>query len=143
MNEQTNQQANGEQMSGGKFGLEIHALTEARSMAEAESYSPASREKYETAMQENAALIARVGKYLEKKGALAVSDCGSDMFGVITSDKNPDAPCGVTFFGSEKLAEAVASAFPKNKVISASDGEVIAPVLTSVAKSKSARRPKQ
>lgn len=134
------------QTNGGKFGLEISALTEARIMAETESYSPKSREYYETAMEKSARLINRVNAFLEKHGADAVSACGEDyMFGVITSTKDPEAPCGVTFYGSEKLAQAVASAFPKNKVISATDGEVITPVLITVQQqgiSKQARRPK-
>jgi hypothetical protein len=123
------------QINGGKFGLEISALTEARIMAETESYSSKSRSNYETAMEKSAALIDRVNAFLEKNGADAVSARGEDyLFGVITSAKDPEAPCGVTFYGSEKLAKAVASAFPKNKVISAADGEVVKPVLATVPK---------
>lgn len=116
------------QTSAGKFGLEIPALTEARLKAEAESYSPQSRSHYHSAMKKSSELIKQVEAFLEKNGAPAVSACGADhMFGVITSQDDPKAPCGVSFYGSRSLAEAVASAFPKHKVIAAQGGEVVAP----------------
>jgi hypothetical protein len=137
------------QMSSEKFGLEIDALTKARIMAETESYSPKSRENYETAMEKSAALIDRVNAFLEKHNADAVSARGEDyLFGVITSAKDPEAPCGVTFYGSEKLAKKLASVFSGagQRVISASDGKVIEPDVTTVPKQvqppRSASRPK-
>ena len=114
-------------ISGGKFGLEIPALTEARVKAEAESYSPQSRTNFHTAMQKSSDLIKKVETFLEKNGAPTVTGCGTDMFGVITSDEDPKAPCGVSFYGPRSLAEAVANAFPANRVISARDGEAVTP----------------
>ena len=123
------------QINGGKFGLEIPALTEARVRAEAESYSPQSRMHYHSAMQKSSELIKKVETFLEKNGAPVVSACGGDyMFGVITSNDDPKAPCGVSFYGSRLLAEAVARAFPANKVISARDGAPITPVAQTVAR---------
>jgi len=121
------------QADGGKFGLVIPALTAARQKAEAESYSPDSRNAFHEAMQKNRELIKNVGAFLEKEGAPAVSGCGTDMFGVITSDSDPKAPCGVSFYGSRKLAEAVARAFPAHEVISATDGTPVKPVLLRVS----------
>lgn len=115
-----------------KFGLEIPALTAARIKAEAESYSPQSRSAFHEAIKKNRELIKEVETFLEKSGAPAVSGCGTDMFGVITSDADPKAPCGISFYGSRSLAEAVAKAFPANKVISARDGTPVMPVFRAM-----------
>jgi len=133
------------QIDGGKFGLEIPELTEARSFAEADSYGPKSRTSYNNAMDRSSALMERVGKFLEKNGAFAVSGCGTDMFGVITSANDSKVPCGVTFYGTKELAESLAAAFPGNKVISAHDGTVVTPAVETLprqVKTKQAPRPK-
>jgi hypothetical protein len=114
-------------INGGKFGLVIPELTEARKEAEAQSYNAESRTHYETAKEITAPLIERVNAYLEKRGAPLISDGGADMFGVITSPDDPEAPCGITFYGPRSLAEAVASVFSKHKVISARNGAAIKP----------------
>lgn len=118
--------------TGGKFGLEIPELTEARIKAEAESYSPQSRTAFHNAVKNSSELIREVEAFLEEKGAPLVSGCGSDMFGVITSQEDPNAPCGVSFYGPRSLAEAVARAFPDNRVISAKDGADVKPMLHAV-----------
>jgi len=111
-------------MTGGKFGIEIPELTAARMKAEAESYSPQSRTAFHK----------------------AVSGCGADMFGVITSQEDPAAPCGVSFYGTRTLAEAVARAFPDNRVISAKDGAAVKPapqvVTAEAAMKRITRKPR-
>jgi hypothetical protein len=62
--------------------------------------------------------IGRVNAFLEKHNADAVS-------GFRQKTRKP--LWRLTFYGSEKLAKAVASAFSKNKVISALDGGVLRP----------------
>ncbi len=129
------------EITGGKFGLEIPALTEARVMAEESSYDQKSRANYERAMEKSTKLMNRVGEFLEKNGAPAVSDCGSDLFGVITSTNDSKAPCGVTFYGSKELAQSLADAFPGNKVISAHDGAVVTPAVTTMPVKQTKQKP--
>jgi len=112
------------QMPDGKFGLVIPALTEARISFEANPSSPQSQDELRKAMQETSPLKEKVEAFLEKNDAMLVSGCGTDMFGVITSEDDPKAPCGITFYGPRSLAEAVANEFPY-KVISADDGTPI------------------
>jgi hypothetical protein len=127
-------------MTGGKFGIEIPALTEARIQVEAESYSPQSRTAFHKAVQSSSDLIKEVETFLEENGAPLVSGCGTDMFGVITSQEDPAAPCGVSFYGTRSLAEAVARAFPDNRVISAKDGAAVKPTLQAATAQAATKR---
>jgi len=133
-------------MTGGKFGIEIPELTAARMKAEAESYSPQSRTAFHKAVQGSTDLIREVEAFLEENGAPLVSGCGADMFGVITSQEDPAAPCGVSFYGTRTLAEAVARAFPDNRVISAKDGAAVKPapqvVTAEAAMKRITRKPR-
>ena len=133
----------------GKFGLEIPALTQARIQAEANAYNSESQKTYQAVMREHAQLIEKVCIFLEKNDALSVSSCGSsnisNMFGVITSEDDPEAPCGVTFYGSGALAQKLANSFPTHKVIAAHNGQVIEPTIQTASRitdAKSAPRPK-
>ena len=138
------------QIEDGKFGLEIPALTQARIQAEANGYNPESQKNYQAVMKEHAPLIEKICGFLERNGALTVSSCGtsviSNMFGVITSEEDPEAPCGVTFYGSGVLAEKLANSFPTHKVIAADNGQVIAPTIQTTSRmtnTKSGPRPKR
>ena len=120
---------------GGKFGLEIPALTEARIQAETNSYCSKSRENYQSVMDKNVALIQKVWGFLEKNGAITASTCGAgSIFGIITSEEDPKAPCGIVFYGSGGLAQALADTFPAYKVIASYDGKVITPSAATLPK---------
>jgi hypothetical protein len=122
------------QISSGKFGLEIPALTKAQAKLEESPYSPQDRKDFHDAQNETSELVKKVQTFLEEKEAILVS--GNEGFGVIKS--GDDSKYCITFYGPRSLAEAVARAFRNDAaagdVFSARDGAVVKPTIASVPK---------
>lgn len=112
-------------IDGNGYGLEIPALTAVAGQ----------HENFWKVVEQNRNLIGKIAKFLEENGAVPVLD-NTYMLGIITNRRNPQPgePVGITFYGSDKLAQAVADAFPAYKVMAQLDGKVFKPVQSAAPK---------
>jgi hypothetical protein len=128
-----------------RFGLEIPELTVAQQKwSRTTGYDQGIEAEYHEALVDSVGLRERVGDFLTKNGVqpIAGSNCPY-IFGISSIIENdaddPKAPIGLSFFGSEELAQKVANAFPQNRVLKY-DGTVIPPTQPNAEKTARPRR---
>jgi len=111
---------------GNKYGLEVPALTSIIQKMRAEGHTPARLNEFQAVLQKNAELIKSLDAFLLRNGAIDVLGNFTGI-GLIGFEFKPDSRCGITFYGSDALAQKVADAFPAYNVIAAHDGTVFVP----------------
>lgn len=126
------------QINGDKFGLEIPALSTIVNEMRKEGHTQPRMQAYQKVLQANFQLIERVNAFLIKNGALTPFGGNPAGIGLISLDAKKDAPAGITFYGSEVLAQKLADAFPAYKVSHAFDGKVVVPAAPKASRQKPA-----
>jgi hypothetical protein len=79
--------------------------------------------RFDTVQKDNAALIESVNQFL--RPFYESDEVQMIGIGMITND--PKDPCGIMFVVTERVAQAVADAFPDQQVLRGADNTVIAP----------------